>query len=93
MRGMFVHPRELAAVLGPDPTVARYQAVVSAEGARDVFTVRVETAPGRAVDTPALVERIREAVKVRPVVEAVSPGPSPTTPTCWWMREGTSSLW
>ena len=43
--GMFVHPRELAAALGPDPTVGRYQAVVSAEGARDVFTVRVETAP------------------------------------------------
>ncbi len=80
VRGMFVHPRELAAVLGPDPTVARYQAVVSAEGARDVFTVRVETAPGRVVDTPGLVERIREAVKVRPVVEAVPPGTLPDDP-------------
>ena len=80
VRGMFVHPRELAAVLGPDPTVARYQAVVSAEGARDVLTVRVETAPGRVVDTPGLVERIREAVKVRPVVEAVSPGTLPDDP-------------
>ena len=80
VRGMFVHPRELAAVLGPDPTVARYQAVVSAEGARDVFTVRVETAPGRVVDTSGLVERIREAVKVRPVVEAVLPGTLPDDP-------------
>ena len=80
VRGMFVHPRELAAVLGPDPTVARYQAVVSADGARDIFTVRVETAPGRAVDTPGLAERIREAVKVRPVVEAVPPGTLPDDP-------------
>ena len=80
VRGMFVHPRELAAALGPDPAVARYQAVVSAEGARDVFTVRVETASGRVVDSDGLAERIREAVKVRPVVEVVPPGTLPDDP-------------
>ena len=74
VRGMFVHPRELAGVLGPDRTVARYQAVVSADGARDVLTVRIEAAPGRAVDTSGLAGRIREAVKIRPVVAVVPPG-------------------
>ena len=74
VKGMFVHPRELAAALGSDPAVARYQAVVTADGARDVFTVRVEAAPGAVVDKTALAARIREAVKLRPVVDAVPPG-------------------
>ncbi len=77
VRGMFVHPRELAAALGPDPAVARYQAVVSAEGARDVFTVRVEAAPGGVVDAEGLAVHLREALKVRPVVEVVPPGTLP----------------
>ena len=77
VRGMFVHPRELAEALATDPAVARYQAVVSADGARDVFTVRVEAAPGRVVDAAALAGRIREAVKIRPVVEVVPAGTIP----------------
>ena len=81
VRGMFVHPRELAAALGPDPAVARYQAVVSAEGARDVLTVRVEAAPGRAIDAAGLAGRIREVVKIRPVVEVVPPGTLPDDPS------------
>ena len=77
VRGMFVHPRELAAALGSDPAVARYQAVVTAEGARDVFTVRVEGAAGRVVNPSALAARIREAVKIRPVVEVGGAGTIP----------------
>ena len=74
VKGMFVHPRELAAALESDPAVARYQAVVSADGARDVFTVRVEATPGAVVDPGTLAARIREAVKLRPVVEVVLTG-------------------
>ena len=74
VKGMFVHPRELAAALGSDPAVARYQAVVTAEGARDVFTVRVEAAPGAVVDEAELTASIREAVKIRPVVKVVPTG-------------------
>ncbi len=77
VRGMFVHPRELAAALGSDPAVVRYQAVVSAEGARDVFTVRVEAAPGRVIDAAGLAGRIREVVKIRPAVEVVPSGTIP----------------
>ena len=77
VRGMFVHPRELAGVLGPDRTVARYQAVVSADGARDVLTVRVEAAPGRAIDAAELAGRIREVVKIAPAVEVVPSGTIP----------------
>ena len=77
VRGMFVHPRELAGALESDPAVARYQAVVSADGARDVFTVRVEGATGHVIDPDGLAGRLREAVKIRPVVEVVPPGTIP----------------
>ena len=77
VKGMFVHPRELAAALGSNPAVARYQAVVTDEGARDVFTVRVEPPPGAVVDEPELTASIREAVKIRPVVEVVGAGTIP----------------
>ncbi|MDE0358265.1 MAG: AMP-binding protein [Gammaproteobacteria bacterium] len=77
VKGMFVHPRELAAALGSDSAVARYQAVVTADGARDVFTVQVEAAPGAVVDKTALTARIREAVKIGPFVEVVEPGAIP----------------
>ena len=78
VKGMFVHPRELAGVLGPDTAVARYQAVVSAgAGGGDVLTVRVEAAAGSAPDAAALGRRIREAVKVRAGVEVVPPGTIP----------------
>ncbi|MDE2875266.1 MAG: phenylacetate--CoA ligase family protein [Gemmatimonadota bacterium] len=78
VRGMFVHPRELAGALDGDPMVARYQAVVTeGAGGGDMFTVRVEAAPGCGLgdeEVAALVARIREAVKVRPVVEVVGVG-------------------
>ena len=78
VKGMFVHPRELAGALEGDAGVARYQAVVTeGAGGVDVFTVRVEAAPGCELgdgEVAALGARIREAVKVRPVVEVVGAG-------------------
>lgn len=73
VRGMFVHPRELAAALAAAPGVVRWQAVVSERNNRDEFVVRVEwqgTAPAPA----ALARRIREAARVRAEVEIVTPG-------------------
>ncbi len=78
VKGMFVHPRELAGALARNPAVARYQAVVT-EGAdgHDVLTVRVEAAHGAALgegEVAALAARIRAAVKVRAGVEVVEAG-------------------
>ena len=78
VRGMFVHPRELAGALGAEAAVARHQAVVTeGAGGRDVLTVRIEAAPGAALgagEVAALAARIREAVKVRAGVEVVEAG-------------------
>ena len=81
VKGMFVHPRELAAALGPEPSVGCYQGVVTEDdGGQDVLTVRVEAAPGCTLDAASvdrLGARIREAVKVRAGVEVVVAGTIP----------------
>ena len=77
VRGMFVHPRQLAAALGGQPGVARYQAVVTAQDHRDTLTVSVEPLPGQPFDIDVLAARLREAVRLRPTVEAVAPGTIP----------------
>lgn len=76
VRGMFVHPRELAAALAAEPRVARWQGVVSERSNRDEFVVRVETQAG-SLDPVALARRIREAAKVRAEVEIVASGTLP----------------
>ena len=76
VRGMFVHPRELAAALAAEPGVARWQAVVSERNNRDEFVVRVE-GQGTALAPAALARRIREAARVRAEVEVVTPGTLP----------------
>lgn len=76
VRGMFVHPRELAAALAAEPRVARWQGVVSERSNRDEFVVRVEAHAG-SLDPVALARRIREAAKVRAEVEIVASGTLP----------------
>ncbi len=85
VKGMFVHPRELAAALGGDPVVERYQAVVREDAAgRDRLAVRIEIAGGRgekdarvAEEVARLRARVAEAVKLRAEVEAVRAGTIP----------------
>ncbi len=78
VRGMFVHPRELAAALDAEPSVARFAATVTDDGSgRDALAVRVTPAAGCQPDPTALARRIREAVKVRAEVEVVPAGSVP----------------
>ena len=74
VRGMFVHPRQLAEALAGQPGVARYQAAVTATGYRDILTVLVEAEPGRELDLEGLDARLQEATRLRAAVEAVEPG-------------------
>ncbi len=78
VRGMFVHPNQLSAVMGRFPDVGGYQAVVTRPAHRDEFTLRVALADPTA-DREALSESLIEAVpqvcRVRPdSVEFVEPG-------------------
>ena len=76
VRGMFVHPGQVAAVLKRFPDVARARLVVKGEMADDRMTLHIE-----APATEGLAERIgtamREATKLRCAVEFVTPGTLP----------------
>ncbi len=77
VRGMFVHPRQLAAALDGVDGLSRYQGVVTRAGHRDELTVSVEVEPGADIDADALREALEKAVKVRVSLAVVSAGAIP----------------
>ena len=76
VRGMFVHPGQVAEIVRRFPEIARARLVVSGAMANDQLLLRVEAAA-----TPGLAERVAEAVrdvtKLRGDVELVAPGSLP----------------
>ncbi len=79
VRGLFVHPRQLAQVMQRFPAVARYQAVVDRPGTLDELTVRLEPAPGATLEAllPQIRQALRDVLKVRAEVELLPPGSLP----------------
>ena len=78
IRGMFVHPAQVDAIVKRFPEVARARLVVSGEMAADAMTLRVETA---CIGQAALAQQIREAIrditKLRGEVELLPLGSLP----------------
>jgi phenylacetate-CoA ligase len=77
VRGMFVHPAQVAEVLRRHPECGRGRLVVEGEMANDRMTLRVECA--QAVDSLAesLAASVREVTKLRAEVALVAPGSLP----------------
>jgi phenylacetate-CoA ligase len=73
VRGMFVHPRQLAA-LRTDPTVARYQGIVTSDERDDVLTISIEAADGSLIDVDRMTETLSRSAGVRLTVETVAAG-------------------
>jgi phenylacetate-CoA ligase len=78
IRGMFVHPGQVADIIKRFPEVVRARLVVSGEMANDIMTLKIETACG-GPDALALKvgEAIRDVTKLRGQVECVLPGTLP----------------
>lgn len=77
VRGMFVHPEQVAQIARRFPEVLKARLVVSGEMADDAMTLKVETR-GAPADLPArLGEAIREVTKLRGDVVLVEPGALP----------------
>ncbi len=74
IRGMFVHPSQLDAVMAELPEIGRYQLVVRRKGFEDDLTLRVETGRASGDFAERLKARVREAIKLRAEVEVVPPG-------------------
>ena len=74
IKGMFVRPEQVAALVAAHPQVARARVVASREGEADRMTVRVEA---EGVDAAALEASVAAHLKLRGEVEVVAPGSLP----------------
>ena len=79
VRGMFIHPRQADEVAGRCPAVTRYQVVVTRDGHQDVLTFQAELGQGGEATTVALalVDAMREVMKLRGEVRVVPAGTIP----------------
>jgi phenylacetate-CoA ligase len=78
VKGMFVHPSQVAEIVRRFPEIVRARLVVSGEMANDQMMLKVETDVSRAEGLDQRVsEAIREVTKLRGAVELLSPGSLP----------------
>lgn len=76
VRGMFVHPGQVAAVVKRFPAVLRARLVVEGEMADDRMTLHIETADDATLE-PRVAEAMRDATKLRCDIVRVAPGTLP----------------
>ena len=74
IKGMFVRPEQVAALVAAHPEVARARVVATREGEADRMTVRVEA---EGADVAALQASVMAYLKLRGEVEVVGPGDLP----------------
>lgn len=77
VRGMFVHPSQVAEVLRRHPTLGRGRLVVAGEMANDTLLLRVECAAPAEGLAEAVAASVRDVTKLRAEVELVGPGSLP----------------
>lgn len=77
VRGMFVQPGQVAAVVKRFPQVQRARLVVSGEMANDQMVLQVETTETAAGLAQLLAEALREVTKLRGEVQMLPPGSLP----------------
>ncbi len=74
IKGMFVRPEQVAALVAKHPEIDRARVVTSREGEADAMTVRIET---EARDASAFEASVAEVLKLKGRVELVAPGGLP----------------
>jgi phenylacetate-CoA ligase len=77
VRGMFVHPGQVAAIASRFPQVLRARLVVRGEMANDQMVLQVETTETAGGLATRLQDVIREVTKLRGEVELMAPGTLP----------------
>ena len=78
VKGMFVHPEQVAETVKRHGGIGRARLVVSHDGRSDVMTLKVEVAPGTDAALAArLAESLASATKLNGRVELVAPGSLP----------------
>jgi phenylacetate-CoA ligase len=74
VKGMFVHPSQVAAIVKRHPEIARARLVVDNPDGNDRMTLHVEVADNASSHADAVVASIREITKLRGEVAFRSPG-------------------
>jgi len=77
IRGMFVHPGQVASIARRFPEVLKARLVVTGEMANDSMTLKVETTGAAQGFEQKISEAIREVTKLRGTVELLPPGSLP----------------
>ncbi len=77
IRGMFVHPGQVAEVVKRFPEVARARLVVSGEMANDQMVLKVETAQASEAMQEKIVAAMRDVTKLRSEVQLLEVGSLP----------------
>jgi phenylacetate-CoA ligase len=77
IRGMFVHPGQVADVLRRFPELLKARLVVSGEMANDVMTLQVEAAGAPEGLDQRVGQAVRDVTKLRADVQVVAPGSLP----------------
>ena len=77
VRGMFVHPSQVAEVVRRHPQVLRARLVVEGEMANDRMTLRIESAAQDDALTQAVAQSVRDITKLRADVQWGAPGSLP----------------
>ena len=74
VKGMFVHPSQVAAIAGRHPEIGRARLVVDNPGGDDRMTLHVEVADNASSNADAIVATIRDVTKLRGEVAFHAPG-------------------
>ena len=77
VKGMFVHPEQIAEVAKRVPGLGRMRLVVGRSGEQDVMTFKAESADASAGLAEKLGEAVQAATKLRATIEIVAPGSLP----------------
>ncbi|PLC03842.1 AMP-dependent synthetase [Variovorax sp. RO1] len=77
VRGMFVHPSQVAEVVRRFPEIVRARLVVSGEMGDDQMTFKLECAGAPAGLDARVADAVREVTKLRGTIELVAPGTLP----------------
>jgi phenylacetate-CoA ligase len=77
IKGMFVHPGQVAEVAKRFPQVLRARLVVSGEMANDQMTLKVEATEAAEGLADRIAEAVRDVTKLRSAIELVAPGSLP----------------
>jgi phenylacetate-CoA ligase len=77
VKGMFVHPKQIAEVAARHPQLTRLRLVVGREGEQDIMTLMAETGASDAALEATVAATLQSVTKLKGAVKLVAPGSLP----------------